>query len=96
MRAATERRIAHRRPEVSPRFSPKKDKEVDSDPGSKAEEREAGPRRFDGVWAKHWYDAVHKSTGFAGAEGPLPDCEDQVDLLEQALPIYEKLEKLKV
>ena len=57
---------------------------------------EAGPRRFDGVWAKHWYDAVHKSTGFAGAEGPLPDCEDQVDLLEQALPIYEKLEKLKV
>ncbi|SHH15321.1 hypothetical protein SAMN05444003_2210 [Cognatiyoonia sediminum] len=57
---------------------------------------EAGPRRFDGVWAKHWYDAVHKSTGFAGAEGPLPDCEDQVELLEQALPIYEKLAKMKV
>ncbi len=57
---------------------------------------EAGPRCFDGVWAKHWYDAVHKSTGFAGAEGPLPDCEDQIDLLEQALPIYEKLAKMKV
>lgn len=25
----------------------------------------AGPRASDGVWAKHWYDAVHRSTGFA-------------------------------
>ena len=24
----------------------------------------AGPRPTDGVWAKHWYDAVWKSTGF--------------------------------
>jgi len=23
-----------------------------------------GPRETDGVWAKHWYDAVHESTGF--------------------------------
>jgi len=23
-----------------------------------------GPRETDGVWAKHWYDAVEKSTGF--------------------------------
>ena len=25
---------------------------------------EAGPRETDGVWAKHWYAAVEKSTGF--------------------------------
>lgn len=24
-----------------------------------------GPRKTDGVWAKHWYSAVEKSTGFA-------------------------------
>jgi hypothetical protein len=24
----------------------------------------AGPKKEDGVWAKHWYDNVHKSTGF--------------------------------
>src|SRR5262245_7665693 len=24
----------------------------------------AGPRGEDGVWSKHWYDAVHRSTGF--------------------------------
>lgn len=29
---------------------------------------EAGEREEDGVWAKHWYDAVWKSTGFAPAE----------------------------
>ena len=26
----------------------------------------------DGVWAPHWYGAVHRSTGFAPAEGDLP------------------------
>ena len=25
----------------------------------------AGPRPEDGVWARHWYDNVHRSTGFA-------------------------------
>ena len=33
----------------------------------------AGPKPFDGAWALHWYGAVHRSTGFAGAEGPMPD-----------------------
>ncbi|MEP0564729.1 MAG: HAD family hydrolase, partial [Paracoccaceae bacterium] len=33
----------------------------------------AGPKDFDGAWAPHWYNAVHKSTGFAGDEGPLPE-----------------------
>ena len=52
----------------------------------------AGPRAFDGIWASHWYGAVHKSTGFAGAEGPLPELKGAAaDLLDAALPFYEKL-----
>ena len=33
----------------------------------------AGGRPEDGVWAKHWYGAVHRSTGFAEPEGALPE-----------------------
>ncbi|MCL4146550.1 UNVERIFIED_CONTAM: hypothetical protein GTU68_001321 [Idotea baltica] len=48
-----------------------------------------GPRAEDGIWAKHWYGAVHKSTGFAGAEGPLPDVPEELQgVLEAALPYY--------
>ncbi|MEM7711480.1 MAG: HAD family hydrolase [Pseudomonadota bacterium] len=50
----------------------------------------AGPKSCDGVWAAHWYDAVHRSTGFAGPEGPLPHAP-QPDLLRAALPFYEAL-----
>jgi hypothetical protein len=51
-----------------------------------------GPKPFDGVWAPHWYDAVHRSTGFARAEGPLPELPDHLQpLLAAALPIYEAL-----
>lgn len=32
----------------------------------------AGPKPYDGVWAPAWYHAVHASTGFDAAEGPLP------------------------
>lgn len=52
----------------------------------------AGARPEDGVWASHWYGAVHKSTGFAGAEGPLPILSgDEERLLEEALPHYNAL-----
>jgi hypothetical protein len=52
----------------------------------------AGPRPFDGVWAPHWYGAVHRSTGFEGAEGPLPDLPGPLTCLaERALPLYERL-----
>jgi len=52
----------------------------------------AGPRPFDGVWAAHWYNAVHRSTGFAGAEGPLPEVPpERQALLEAALPLYEAM-----
>ena len=52
----------------------------------------AGPRAADGIWASHWYNVVHKSTGFAGAEGPLPALAGQAaDLCAQALPYYDRL-----
>ena len=49
----------------------------------------AGPKPFDGVWAAHWYDAVHRSTGFAGPEGPEPELDGEAAALcREALPIY--------
>lgn len=52
----------------------------------------AGPRVEDGAWAKHWYGAVHRSTGFAGAEGALPLLEpDMQELMDRALPYYERM-----
>ena len=57
----------------------------------------AGPRTADGVWAQHWYNAVHISTGFAGAEGPLPELDAaQEKMRHLAMPHYEKLAKLKL
>ena len=56
-----------------------------------------GARQEDGIWAKHWYNAVHNSTGFAGAEGNLPQLEPNLDKVkEEALPYYEKLSAYKL
>ncbi len=49
----------------------------------------AGGNEADGVWASHWYNAAHQSTGFAGREGPLPDLSGALaELCEDALPAY--------
>ena len=57
----------------------------------------AGPKEFDGVWAAHWYGAVHRSTGFAGEEGPLPEIgADLAGLVEAALPHYRAMEARKI
>lgn len=57
----------------------------------------AGPKPFDGVWAAHWYDAVHRSTGFAGPEGDVPVLPKHLQpILEEALPIYDDLAALKL
>ena len=54
----------------------------------------AGPKPFDGAWAPHWYGAVHRSTGFAEPEGPLPELSGRfAELAEAALPHYEALRR---
>ncbi len=51
----------------------------------------------DGPWAPHWYPAVWNSTGFAGAEGPLPTIKGPLkDVLAKALPHYTRLEAVKI
>lgn len=57
----------------------------------------AGGRPEDGVWASHWYGSVHKSQGFAGPEGDLPDLPDNLEsLCAAALPAYEALQSKAV
>ena len=52
----------------------------------------AGGQPRDGVWAAHWYDAVHRSTGFAGPEGPLPAVTGPLtEIHDAALPFYDAL-----
>ncbi|QYX57007.1 HAD family hydrolase [Roseovarius sp. SCSIO 43702] len=51
-----------------------------------------GGHPADGVWAAHWYGAVHRSTGFAGPEGPLPRVDGPLRaVMEAAMPCYERL-----
>lgn len=51
----------------------------------------AGARAEDGVWAKHWYHAVHESTGFAEYR-PKKDFPDELaSLLNECQPWYDKL-----
>ncbi len=57
----------------------------------------AGGHADDGVWAPHWYGAVHASTGFAPAEGPLPNLtQSQSALVAEALPAYDRLAKFRL
>ena len=52
----------------------------------------AGGHPDDGVWAPHWYEAVHRSTGFDGAEGILPELDGAyAALVEEAMPYYERM-----
>jgi hypothetical protein len=57
----------------------------------------AGGHKDDGVWAAHWYGAIHASTGFAGSEGEMPMLEpDFQGLVDQSLPHYKRLAALKL
>jgi len=57
----------------------------------------AGPKPYDGVWAPHWYRSLHETTGFAGAEGPLPDLTGHLaELVERTMPAYQILKEQKI
>ena len=52
---------------------------------------EAGPRAEDGVWAPHWYRAVHQSTGFSPYQAKTGFPGSLQALLEECQPWYDKL-----
>jgi hypothetical protein len=57
----------------------------------------SGPKSFDGVWAPHWYNAVHASTGFGEPEGHPPDLDASGQrLVDLALPAYERLAAIAI
>ena len=57
----------------------------------------SGGHPADGVWAAHWYGAVHQSTGFAAAEGDLPLLEPEMQAVaDAAMPSYDALRALKI
>ena len=51
----------------------------------------AGRRSTDGVWAPHWYHAVHKSTGFKPYLKKQGFPVELVPLLQECQPWYDKL-----
>ena len=56
-----------------------------------------GPRPEDGVWAKHWYKNVHRSTGFERfrpKSTPFP--KELEGLLAECRPHYEALARLAI
>lgn len=57
----------------------------------------AGRRETDGVWAKHWYDAVEKSTGFGPytpKNEPVPS--ELMPLLRECMKFYVELHLLRI
>jgi len=51
----------------------------------------AGGRPEDGVWAPHWYHAIHQSTGFAPYKAKSDFPQHLQSLLDECSPYYEKL-----
>ncbi len=53
-----------------------------------------GPRPTDGVWARHWYGDVHRSTGFMPYTPRLETFPQRLwELSERARPFYEYLRR---
>ncbi len=57
---------------------------------------EAGPRPEDGVWAPHWYHAVHRSTGFSAYSPKTGFPKALGPLLDECEPWYNRLFKFAV
>ncbi|KAJ1449703.1 hypothetical protein M885DRAFT_572323 [Pelagophyceae sp. CCMP2097] len=57
-----------------------------------------GPKRCDGLWAHHWYDSVHASSGFRPTPlQPPPATPDHLrHVVDRCLPIYRKLARRAV
>ena len=58
---------------------------------------EAGPLPEDGVWAPHWYSAVHASTGFHPYEAKSREVRPDLEpVLAEALPYFELLQSKSI
>ncbi len=54
-----------------------------------------GPRESDGIWAKHWYHSVEKSTGFAFPKPTNFELTSEQNLVvEEVMPHYRKMQKM--
>ena len=51
----------------------------------------AEPRKEDGIWAKYWYQSLHKSTGFQPYQAKPNFPVKLKQLLSECMPYYEKL-----
>ena len=57
----------------------------------------AGPKPEDGVWAPHWYDAVHRSTGWSPWRPKQAELLPALEpVLERAMPLYQRLQELAI
>jgi hypothetical protein len=53
---------------------------------------DVGPKTYDGVWAPHWYGAVHTSTGFAPPEQDMPVLPPELQrIADMCLPFYREM-----
>ncbi|HJN70361.1 MAG TPA: hypothetical protein QF525_02870, partial [Candidatus Thalassarchaeaceae archaeon] len=51
-----------------------------------------GPKECDGIWAKHWYDAVWASKEFAKYQPSVEVLKPEYEpILKEVRPIYEQL-----
>jgi hypothetical protein len=57
----------------------------------------AGPRPYDGVWARHWYGAVHRSTEFAKPPADRPELPAHLrHIADAARPYYEHMRQFSL
>jgi hypothetical protein len=57
----------------------------------------AGPKPEDGVWAQHWYENVHRSTGFEPYRPKRDMLPDRLaGVLAEAVPLYERLAEFAI
>ena len=58
---------------------------------------EPGPKDCDGIWAKHWYDSVWGSSGFAPPSPRSGELRSPLsEVLEEAMPMYQKLKEIRI
>ena len=51
-----------------------------------------GPKEYDGIWAKYWYQSIHQTTGFIQLEPKTEEIPDRITpLYRQCVVFYERL-----